>query len=80
MSNVTGGKLVYTYDVFWEMSNIGWASRWDAYLKMPGGRVHWFSIANSLMVRILLGFGIGSQGLSLGLGFGVARSPPFLIN
>ncbi|KAL0284527.1 UNVERIFIED_CONTAM: Transmembrane 9 superfamily member 12, partial [Sesamum radiatum] len=27
-----------------------WPSRWDAYLKMEGARVHWFSILNSLMV------------------------------
>lgn len=46
----TGAKIAYTYDVYWDTSDITWASRWDAYLRMPGGRVHWFSIANSLMV------------------------------
>ena len=30
---------MYTYDVFWEVSKVSWASRWDAYLNMPGGRV-----------------------------------------
>ncbi len=35
----TGAKITYTYDVFWEESTIAWSSRWDAYLKMPGGRV-----------------------------------------
>jgi len=45
---------VYTYDTFWEESDITWASRWDAYLKMPGGRVHWFSILNSLMVVLVM--------------------------
>ena len=49
-----GGKIVYTYDTFWELSDISWASRWDAYLKMPGGRVHWFSILNSLMVVLVM--------------------------
>lgn len=34
-----GGSIVYTYDVFWEVSKVSWASRWDAYLNMPGGRV-----------------------------------------
>ena len=34
-----GAKITYTYDVFWEESQIAWSSRWDAYLKMPGGRV-----------------------------------------
>lgn len=45
-----GEKIVYTYDVQWEESNIKWASRWDAYLKSRGDQVHWFSILNSLMV------------------------------
>lgn len=49
-----GAEIVYTYDVYWETSDITWASRWDAYLKMPGGRVHWFSIMNSLMVVIVM--------------------------
>ena len=49
-----GEEIVYTYDVFWETSDITWASRWDAYLKMPGGRVHWFSILNSLMVVVVM--------------------------
>lgn len=30
---------MYSYDVYWEESHIAWSSRWDAYLKMPGGRV-----------------------------------------
>ena len=51
---MAGTKVVYTYDTFWELSDISWASRWDAYLKMPGGRVHWFSILNSLMVVLVM--------------------------
>lgn len=30
---------MYTYDVHWQPSQIKWASRWDAYLRMPGGKV-----------------------------------------
>ena len=56
--HVHGGRadatIVYTYDVSWDMSEVSWASRWDAYLKMPGGRVHWFSILNSLMVVLVM--------------------------
>ena len=40
--------------MYWDQSEINWASRWDAYLKMPGGRVHWFSILNSLMVVLVM--------------------------
>lgn len=36
---VEGAKIVYTYDVYWQNSNIKWTSRWDAYLRMPGGKV-----------------------------------------
>ncbi len=49
-----GAKIVYTYDVYWQDSKIKWASRWDAYLRMPGGRVHWFSIVNSLLVVLVM--------------------------
>jgi len=51
-----GARVIYTYDVYWDTSDITWASRWDAYLKMPGGRVHWFSILNSLMVVVVMSF------------------------
>jgi len=34
-----GMDVVYTYDVHWQPSQIKWASRWDAYLRMPGGKV-----------------------------------------
>ncbi|MFS7996788.1 putative nonaspanin (TM9SF) [Helianthus anomalus] len=52
---VTEGKPIsYTYDVSFVMSDIKWPSRWDAYLKMEGSNVHWFSILNSLMVITFL--------------------------
>jgi transmembrane 9 superfamily protein 2/4 len=47
-------EIVYTYDVRWQESSIRWASRWDAYLKMTGGQIHWFSILNSLMIMVFL--------------------------
>lgn len=51
---VVGADIVYTYDVYWQESNIKWASRWDAYLRMPGGEVHWFSIMNSVIVVLIM--------------------------
>ncbi|CAI5461873.1 unnamed protein product [Closterium sp. Yama58-4] len=45
-----GESVVFSFDVLWEKSPIQWASRWDAYLKMRGDKVHWFSILNSLVV------------------------------
>ncbi|XP_050209089.1 transmembrane 9 superfamily member 11 [Mercurialis annua] len=46
--------IVFTYEVTFEESDIKWPSRWDAYLKMEGSKVHWFSIMNSLMVITFL--------------------------
>src|SRR5262249_15866696 len=46
--------IVFSYEVTFELSDIKWPSRWDAYLKMEGSRVHWFSILNSLMVITFL--------------------------
>lgn len=47
-------RIFYTYDVMYSHSNIHWTSRWNAYLKMPGGRVHWFSIVNSMLVVLVM--------------------------
>ena len=40
--------------MYWTPSDIEWASRWDAYLAMPNGSVHWFSILNSLLVVLVM--------------------------
>lgn len=47
-------RVSFTYEVEFVKSDIRWPSRWDAYLKMEGARVHWFSILNSLMVITFL--------------------------
>jgi len=47
-------EIVYTYDVTWIQSPVRWAYRWDNYLKMAGGQIHWFSILNSLMIMLFL--------------------------
>merc|ERR1719223_492603 len=44
----------YTYDVVWVESAVRWASRWDNYLKMEGGEIHWLSILNSVMIVLFL--------------------------
>ncbi|GMI84244.1 hypothetical protein like AT5G35160 [Hibiscus trionum] len=49
-----GAPIAFTYEVAFEESDIKWPSRWDAYLKMEGSKVHWFSILNSLMVITFL--------------------------
>jgi len=47
-------EIIYTYDVTWTPSPVRWASRWDTYLKMHEGQIHWFSIVNSLMIVVFL--------------------------
>ncbi|GFY80797.1 endomembrane protein 70 protein family [Actinidia rufa] len=49
-----GESVAFTYEVEFVESDIKWPSRWDAYLKMEGAKVHWFSILNSLMVITFL--------------------------
>jgi len=44
----------YTYDIVWVESAVRWASRWDNYLKMEGGEIHWLSILNSAMIVLFL--------------------------
>jgi transmembrane 9 superfamily member 2/4 len=49
-------NILFTYDVFWEKSDVEWSNRWDAYLtaNSPNDKVHWFSITNSIMIVLLL--------------------------
>eukprot|EP00439_Symbiodinium_sp_Y106_P057404 s1435_g8.t1 len=47
-------EVIFSYDVTWEYSEVRWVSRWDNYLKMTGGQIHWFSILNSLMIMLFL--------------------------
>ena len=52
------GKVLFTYDVHWEENDdLKWASRWDIYLSMDNAipaKVHWLSIANSLVIVFVL--------------------------
>jgi len=52
------GDVLFTYDVTWvENTELHWASRWDIYLSMDNAipaKVHWLSIANSLVIVIVL--------------------------
>merc|ERR1719491_988952 len=52
-----GEKVLFTYDVIWQESDIAWSSRWDVYLsenlQVPA-QVHWYSISNSIMVVVFL--------------------------
>lgn len=55
---LASGKVLFTYDVTWiENKDLHWASRWDIYLSMDNAipaKVHWLSIANSLVIVFVL--------------------------
>ena len=55
---LASGKVLFTYDVTWvENLELKWASRWDIYLSMDNAipaKVHWLSIANSLVIVFVL--------------------------
>lgn len=47
-------EIVFTYDIMWTESPIRWSTRWDTYLKMAGGQIHWFAILNSVVIVLFL--------------------------
>eukprot|EP00930_Biecheleria_cincta_P033134 TRINITY_DN22948_c0_g1_i1.p1 TRINITY_DN22948_c0_g1~~TRINITY_DN22948_c0_g1_i1.p1 ORF type:complete len:918 (-),score=129.39 TRINITY_DN22948_c0_g1_i1:39-2792(-) len=47
-------EVHFMYDVSWEESSIRWVSRWDAYMAIRGGKIHWFAILNSVVVTLFL--------------------------
>lgn len=52
-----GEKILFTYDVVWEQSDVAWSSRWDIYLSedhLVPPQVHWYSITNSILVVLFL--------------------------
>jgi transmembrane 9 superfamily member 2/4 len=48
--------VIFTYDVVWELTEVPWTNRWDAYLtaESVNEKIHWFSITNSMMVVLFL--------------------------
>jgi transmembrane 9 superfamily member 2/4 len=52
-----GETILFTYDVFWQRSDVEWSSRWDVYLSedhLVPAQVHWYSITNSIVVVLFL--------------------------
>ena len=51
-------SIPWSYSVRFELSDIKWASRWDAYINADSNsddyKIHWFSIINSLMIVLFL--------------------------
>ena len=47
-------QVVFSYDVTWVKSATKWEGRWDRYLNMQNGSVHWFSLVNSFLIVFFL--------------------------
>lgn len=52
-----GAKVYWTYSVKWELSDVIWATRWDAYLHSSiadsNAVYHWLYVCSSLVILIL---------------------------
>ncbi len=54
---VASGRVLFTYDVIWEQSDVKWGSRWDVYLDMDHAipeRYHWYNLLNTLLIVLVL--------------------------
>jgi transmembrane 9 superfamily protein 2/4 len=47
-------QIVWSYSVRWEETHERWATRWDVYLKVQHHEIRWHSIANSVLIVLLL--------------------------
>ena len=47
-------KMIFTYDVVFELSDISFSSRWDHYLHLDSDKVHWYNIVNSSVIILLI--------------------------
>lgn len=56
INNLLGKKVLWSYSVYWEPSDIRYASRWDAYLTVSSSDVgiQWIGVLHSIVVVIAL--------------------------
>lgn len=53
-------RVLYTYSIVWEKTDVKWSSRWDYILdSMPHTNIQWFSIMNSLVIVLFLSGMVG---------------------
>ena len=56
----TKTKIIWTYDVRWEIVDTTYSHRWDMYTKLQSSDIHWFSIINSIIVILMLVMMVGT--------------------
>jgi len=47
-------KIIFTYDVIFEKSDVSFSSRWDHYLYLDSDNIHWYNLINSSLVIIII--------------------------
>ncbi|PWN45536.1 hypothetical protein IE81DRAFT_320298 [Ceraceosorus guamensis] len=53
-SSGAGKEVAYTITTYWIESKTPWATRWDNYLRVFDPRIHFFALANSVIVVVFL--------------------------
>lgn len=46
-------KVIFTYDVVFELSDVSFSSRWDHYLHIDSDKIHWYNLINSSLIIII---------------------------
>lgn len=47
-------KIIFTYDVVFELSDKSFTSRWDHYLHQDTDKIHWYNLINSSLIIFLI--------------------------
>jgi len=47
-------KIIFTYDVVFELSDVSFSSRWDHYLHLDSDKIHWYNLINSTLIIIII--------------------------
>ncbi|KAF2722356.1 hypothetical protein K431DRAFT_222306 [Polychaeton citri CBS 116435] len=54
LSEKDGGKVTWTYSVYWIPSKTSFATRWDKYLHVFNPKIHWLALINSAVITLFL--------------------------
>lgn len=51
---VLRNRIIFTYDVVFELSDVSFSSRWDHYLHLDSDKIHWYNLINSSLIIIII--------------------------
>ena len=47
-------KVIFTYDVVFELSSMSMSSRWDHYLHSDDDNIHWYNLINYFIIILII--------------------------